>query len=228
MWFPSANTHWAGRGAPWRSQYMKIRRFEYIPEATTGAIYQNQGESYPKDFFRALNGLTVANQLAQVYASAPTGESIYYTVEMSSPTLNIEGHPPGKVYLVRGFDALTAKDHQGNLIEYHAAGIEIQFPKVGEGNSTLNIAVPNVNGEVSRSLRVIKEAGDKIEVILRLYTSSGYQSGPAAPELRLTAKSYEKKEGVITLVCGWKIEFINKKWPARIYTASDYPGLDYL
>ena len=228
MWFPSANTHWAGRGAAWRSQYMKIRRFEYIPEATTGAIYQNQGESYPKDFFRELNGLTVANQLAQVYASAPTGESIYYTVEINSPTLNIEGHPPGKVYLIRGFDVLTAKDHQGNMIEYQPAGIAIQFPKVGEGNSTLNIAVPNVDGQVSRSLKVIKAAGDKVEVVLRLYTSSGYQSGPAAPELRLTAKSYEKKEGVITLVCGWKIEFINKKWPPRTYTAADYAGLDYL
>jgi hypothetical protein len=114
------------------------------------------------------------------------------------------------------------------MIEYQPAGIAIQFPKVGEGNSTLNIAVPNVDGQVSRSLKVIKAAGDKVEVVLRLYTSSGYQSGPAAPELRLTAKSYEKKEGVITLVCGWKIEFINKKWPPRTYTAADYAGLDYL
>ncbi|QQM14084.1 putative glycosyl hydrolase [Vibrio phage pVco-14] len=52
LWFPSADTHWAGRDANWVSQVMKVKRIQIIPFADEIPSARQITETYPWDVYR--------------------------------------------------------------------------------------------------------------------------------------------------------------------------------
>jgi hypothetical protein len=164
--------------------------------------------------------------LQTLYASAPVNDLIIHTLELKNPDFNVEGHVLGSVYLVQGFDDITAMLEDATTVTFKKSGFGVSLPQKSiKGRQDLNFSIDNVTGEVLNAIDAAIEGGEKIIVIYRAYAGSDL-SAPGQPPIVMTATAIKANFSAVSISASFH-DLVNKAWPFRRYTPSFAPGLKY-
>lgn len=159
--------------------------------------------------------------LKMVYASAPSGAVVIYTLELSHAAFS-----GGAIRIAQGFDDLLATLETGETVLFEASGFGVSLPpKSIRGRQDLQFRLDNVTGRAIREIDKAREAGGPIKVVLRSYLSSDL-SAPAVPPVVMTGESVKANVQSVTAVATFH-DLVNKAWPRRRYTPDFAPGLKY-
>ena len=168
----------------------------------------------------------MSSVLQTIYASAPVDDFPIRTLELKNPDFNVEGHLPGSVRLVQGFDDIDAGLEGGSIATFKKSGFGISLPqKSVKGRQDLNFTIDNVTGEILKAIDDALEGGNKTTVIARVYTQSNL-STPAERPVVMTATGTSADYSSVSVTAGFH-DLVNKAWPFRRYTPSFAPGLKY-
>ena len=158
--------------------------------------------------------------LAIVYASAPAGEVIIPTLEISHPAITT-------IRICAGFEDQALTLETGETATFEAAGIDISLPKRDtSGQQTLSFAIDNVTGIAQQRIDAALEAGGQVSIVFREYLASD-TSAPAETPIRMTLVGGRFEAGVVALEAAYH-DLLNYGWPRERYTAVFSPGLKYL
>ena len=159
--------------------------------------------------------MTILNRL---YASSGS-EVILRTLEINDGA--------SRLFLVGGWDDITAKLETGETVTFTAAAMEVALPKRNaDGTQDLKFAVSNITGEVSAYLKELIESGRQCEITARTYVSTDLLAPSERPH------RYELKGGGWTVVsadlAAGYFNLLEIAWPRNFYNFDDFPGLRYL
>lgn len=168
---------------------------------------------------------TLSQALAEAYASAPSNEVIYHTLEIRHPAFT------QPIRVVRDQDDLTA------ILEATApvdAGIAVTFvgfafdlikPEVSPtGVPQCVIEIDNVSREILANIELAMSGIDPIEVTYREYLASDLLGPQNDPPMTLTLSGITADVFKVRAVASFP-DINNRKFPREDYTAERFPGL---
>lgn len=159
--------------------------------------------------------------LDEVYASAPDGEVILRTLEITCPAW------ADAIYICNGFTDTTVVTEDFRTLTFIAANIDIALAKKNnKGNQTLAFSVDNTTGEAQRKIDQALDADARVTAIYRTYLLSNL-TAPAERPYTLTILGGTLESNVAQLQCGF-FDLIGTAWPRDLYTVNFVPGLKYL
>jgi len=166
--------------------------------------------------------MTVSPELTRVYTSAPSGEIIIETLEISHPNFS-------QIYYITncGKD-VTAQDEATNSRLFQYFPFSIVLPASSDnGFEDLSITMSNVTRifvyELERASENVKEP---IKFIYRAYASSQLLvPGFVLPELSST--EVVVSEQTVTARASF-IDLVNRNFPNQVYTPKQFPMLGFL
>lgn len=159
--------------------------------------------------------------LDEVYASAPNGEIILRTLEISSPAWL------DTVCICDGFTDTVCLTEDGRTITFIAANIDVALAKKNnKGNQTLAFTVDNTTGEVQRRIDAAMSVDARVTAVYRTYLLSNV-GAPAERPYTLTVMGGTLEGVAAQLQCGF-FNMIGVAWPRDLYTTNFVPGLKYL
>lgn len=161
--------------------------------------------------------------LQTVYASAPSNNIPYHTLELKHPVL-----PGGSIRWVQGFEDQTfGLENGGGEVLFEAVPFAASLPaKNDSGNQKLQFQVDNVTSDIYYYMRSVIDHGQKIEVIYRVYLDSN-KSSPAEHPVRMVATVASGDYKTVQIVADFH-DLLNSKFPTFRYTADFAPGLKYI
>lgn len=172
--------------------------------------------------------MTVAEEAAEALkvarTSAPHDVVIVDTIEMRHPSF------PNHIYLTNQKEdyAATLEPDAGVsplMVLFKSAGFKITLPRQGvSGVQTLNLALSNLDREVSRHLELAMQNPEPIEVFYRPYIHSKPESPAEVPPRKLSLDSAV----VDAFVANGKattVDWLNKKLHKLIYDVEQFPGI---
>lgn len=131
------------------------------------------------------------------------------------------------IFLVRGYDDITAKTESGDTVTFKAAALDIALPKRNsDGTQDLQFAVSNIFGEVSTAVRDALTDLKKATLTFRRYVSTDLNA-PASPPYTLKIKSGQWNSTEAQIIAGYA-NVLDTAWPRYRYTLNTFPGLRYL
>lgn len=168
----------------------------------------------------------MSKALEVAYASAPANDVILHTLELSAASFAVQGHAPGVIRWVQGYDDIIAGLETGTQANFVAFGFGVSLPKKSStGQQELQFQLDNVSGEASQAIDAAIENGDLIKVTYRAYLASDL-SAPAQAPIVMTATSAKINALSVVVVASF-FNLVNKAWPPRRYTPTFAPGLKY-
>lgn len=122
---------------------------------------------------------TFEEAMQEAFASAPSNEIIYYTIEINHPAFEVP------IRLVQGNDDITArleKDadiNPGEMVEFIGAPWELSLPKIEEGTiPEIQLTFDNVSREITSHISEAVKREDPVKVVFRPYLDSALDAGP--------------------------------------------------
>lgn len=157
---------------------------------------------------------TLAQALKEAYASAPTDEIIYHTLEVDHEDF---AQP---IRVVRGWDNITAGG-----VAWVAMPFDFTLPEASDtGPPRLTITIDNVGRELMDGIEAAAESSTPIAVTYRAYLSSNLSTAMNSPPMALTIASISINATQVTATATLA-DFANRKFPRQSYTSDDFPGL---
>lgn len=171
-------------------------------------------------------GLQLSEAIAEAYASANVGDPVLLTLEFRHPDFVDDDGNPTSAWVVNDYRNLVAFDEDS--IERTFIGVPFKYVKPDQTDSgapkAAQIELDNVSLEVSRLLMQARESDDPVEVVEREYLPSDLTAPHVLPvtvtELAAPAITVE----TVSASCTFG-NLTNRKYPARTYTAEDFPAL---
>ncbi len=156
--------------------------------------------------------------------SAPHDVVIVDTIELRHPSF------PANIYLTNQKEDFTAALEPDAGVSpltvlFRHAGFKITLPKMGtNGVQTLNLAMSNLDREVSRHLEIALLNPVPIEVFYRPYIYDKWDSPAEIPPRKLSLDS-AVVDALVANGRATTIDWINKKLHKLIYDVERFPGL---
>ena len=169
---------------------------------------------------------TLSAAIKEAYASAPSNDIIYHTLEIHHPDFALPIRVVrDSVDLTATLEA-TAPRNPGASVSFVGFAFDIVPPEViSTGMPTCVLEIDNVSREILAQIEAATGSTELITVIYRQFLSSNLAGGPENdPPLILTILSITANAFRISAVCGFG-DLVNKKFPSKIYTAEQFPGL---
>ena len=164
--------------------------------------------------------MTVPDDLARIYASAPTDDSYIETIELAHPLFSQTWYLTTEPY------AFAGSLEDGTAVSFEPFPFSVQLPgQSGQGQQDLVLAVDNVDRSILDELeRANADPTQLITATYRVFT----RSDPAAPALVLPALAIADVAATATQISGTasRTDVLNRPFPASIYTVEQFPGLD--
>lgn len=168
----------------------------------------------------AQHGVSISEAYAEAAASAPADRVTYYTYELSHPLFD------ERILIVNDFQALTATLETGEAVEFIACPVDVVGPDESDSGKspTINVRIDGVSSIVVAQLDKALGSTDKITITERQYVSDDLTAPAILPPLTLTLVSVEVGETTVTAEAGFS-DPVNRGFPAKEYTAREYPGI---
>lgn len=169
---------------------------------------------------------TLSEALQEAYASAPSDEIIYHTLEIYHPAFSVP------IRVVRDAVDLTATleasapRNPSTSVSFTAFSFDVVPPEVfATGMPSCVIEIDNVSREILSQVEAALSSTETISVIYRQFLSGNLAGGPENdPPLTLTVLSISADVYRIRATCGFA-DLVNKRFPREVYTAERFPGL---
>lgn len=162
--------------------------------------------------------------LKEAYARAPSNVVYLNTLEIAHPSV-------ASKYIVRDRkDWNLTLEGGGGVKTFKACPFRFSLPASGDnGIQNLNIAIDNVDREISDFINTVKESVNPVSVIYRPYLSTDTTTPQMNPPLVLTLGNIVITAVQITGRASFA-DIINKPFPhpSEIYTRERFPSLGNL
>lgn len=169
---------------------------------------------------------TLSDAIKEAYASAPTAEIVYHTLEIYHPSFSVPIRVVrDSVDLTATLEA-TAPRNPSTSVAFTAFSFDVVPPEVhATGMPTCVIEIDNVSREILAQVEAAMSSTATISVIYRQFLSGNLAGGPENdPPLTLTVMSISADVYKIRATCGFA-DLVNKRFPRATYTAEQFPGL---
>lgn len=168
----------------------------------------------------------LSEALREAYALAPADQVIHHTIELWHPAFDVP------VRVVRDHKAIDARIEAGAdrdagaLVTFTAFAFDLTLPdQTTTALPRAILSIDNVGQEIVQQLDLAATSQDPIRVIYRAYLSDALEEGPQNdPPLVMTLTGVSATPLRIRGECGFP-DLLNRRFPARDYTAEDFPGL---
>ena len=164
--------------------------------------------------------MSLDQAIKEAYASAPTNEVIYDTLEFAHASF------VQSIYVVRGFNNITAGlEGGGGNVEFIALPFDIVLPEVAQtGAPEFTITLDNVSAEIVANLELAVASTDLLYVTYRPYLKSDLSAPQMDPPMTLVVDHIEADVFQIRARAGWG-DIMNATFPSELYTTRRFPGL---
>ncbi len=168
----------------------------------------------------AQHGVSLSEAYAEAAASAPADRIMHYTYELNHPLFD------EPVRIVNDFVPLTATLETSETVEFIACPVDVVGPDESDSGKspTINVRIDGVSSIVVAQLDKALGSTDKITITERQYVSDDLTAPAILPPLTLTLVSVEVGETTVTAEAGFS-DPVNRGFPAKEYTAREYPGI---
>lgn len=169
---------------------------------------------------------TLSTAIKEAYASAPSDEIIYHTLELYHANFT------APIRVVRDTSTLTAKlestapRNPSTSVTFTAFAFNVLPPEVTPtAIPQCQIEIDNVDRSIVANIELAAGSTDKIEVIYRQFLSSNITVGPENdPPLTMTIMSISADVFRVRATAGFG-DLSNLRFPRIDYTAEVFPGL---
>jgi len=158
--------------------------------------------------------------LQRNYASAPGGQDIWRTLELSHSTWS------QVYYLTNAAQAFTATLDGGLVVTFQAYPFQLVLPTVdGAGKQELQVTLTNADPLVRQLVETAHtKPTERIQAVYREFLSDAVDA-PQSPPLRLSFDSLVITQEAVTGVAN-RSDVLNRRFPAIWYDVQHFPGLD--
>lgn len=167
----------------------------------------------------------LSEAIKEAYASAPSDEVIYHTLEIWHPNFT------QPIYVVRDFQDLnatkeaTAARDAGTEVTFVGFAFDFIPPEVDRGGiPQCVVEIDNVSREILANIEAAMGSTETITVIYRAYLSSDLSGPENDPPLELTIHSITADPFKVRAVAGFG-SLANVKFPRLEYSSEVFPGL---
>lgn len=158
--------------------------------------------------------------IEEAYASAPSDEIIYHTLEFDHPDFSTP------IYVVRDRTDLTATLEDGvTEVTFTAFAFDFHLPPLDQvASPEIVISIDNVGREIVPYLDTAAQSSDLVTVTYRPYLSSDLSAPQQDPLISLVVR--EITVDVFKVTCRATFgDFANRKFPNDYYDAQRFAGL---
>lgn len=158
--------------------------------------------------------------LLEARASAPAGETIIVTLELSHPLW------PQPYYLTNYPRAFDAALETGATVTFKPFPFAVILPNVdGAGQQDMQITLTNADQAVADAVRAAhQDPTTNIEATYREFLGSEMGAPQSAP-IRLVFDAIQITEEAVTGTAG-RSDVLNRRFPGVWYDPQHFPGLD--
>jgi hypothetical protein len=161
--------------------------------------------------------MSLTPAIREAYASCPVTMAELSTIEINHPTWS------SPVRLVRDRIDLVATIETGPTVTFLAYPFDFSLPKKGEGRQELTITIDNAGRLLMDAIEALDLSVDQpVSVTYRAYLSTDLTR--PGQRINLSARTLSIDTQRVTLTCGYA-DFLNRKFPRRVYRVEDFPGL---
>ena len=163
---------------------------------------------------------TLSQAIKEAYASAPSSEVIYHTLEIAHPAF-IE-----PIYVVRDNADLTATLEDGvTVVTFVRFAFDLVKPEVSViGVPQCQVEFDNVSREILANIQLAMQATDPITLTYREYLGSDLSGPQNDPPLTLTLSNIRATVFRVTATASFG-DLNNRRFPTEEYTGERFPGL---
>lgn len=172
-------------------------------------------------------GASITAALRRTYASAPTAEVVYHTIEIHHASF---AEP---IRLVQGFEEIAATleadapENGGEEVTFTPIVFDFDLPPTrAEEVPFMEVTINDASRLIVEPLEAAQEEPSEIRMIYRPYLSSDLSAPQMSPPLSLyfdrirVSTSESRVTGHATFD-----DFRNKAFPSKNYTPAEFPGL---
>jgi hypothetical protein len=171
-------------------------------------------------------GIELSEAIAEAYASSKIGDPILLTLEFRHASFTDEEGNPISHYIVNDFRELSATDEDSNVRTF--LPVPFRFTKPDQSDSgapkAARIEIDNVSLILARLLMQARESDEPVQVIAREYLPSDTSAPHVIPVTGTELSSPVITVETVSAELGFG-NLTNRKFPARSYTAEDFPAL---
>lgn len=168
---------------------------------------------------------SLSQALAEAYASAPSDEVIYHTLEFRHAAFT---QPIRVVRDNADFTArleATAPQNAGEMVTFVGFAFDLVRPEMSAtGVPQCTIEIDNVSREILANIELAMTGIDPIEVTYREYLASDIEGPQNDPPMTMTIASITADVFRVRAVAGFA-DIGNRRFPREEYTAERFPGL---
>lgn len=172
-------------------------------------------------------GATITDALKRAFATAPTDEVLYHTLEIFHESF---AEP---IRVVQGFEAITATleadapRDASTAVEFTPLWFEFDLPPVrAEEVPFMEVQIHDASRLVVQPLEDAQDEPAAIQMIYRPYLSSDLTQPQMSPPLILQFERVRVSQGdnLVSATATFN-DFRNRAFPFRNYTPDEFPGL---
>ena len=163
---------------------------------------------------------TATTALLEARASAPSGESIIETLELSHPLWETS------YYITSWPRAFDADLEDGTSATFRSFPFAVTLPAIdGAGQQDMQITITNADQTIADAVRAAhQDPSTNIEAVYREFLGSDLGAPQSAP-VRLVFDSIQITEDTVSGVAG-RSDVLNRRFPGIWYEVQHFPGLD--
>lgn len=157
--------------------------------------------------------------LQTIYASTPSDYILL-------PTLEIKSEAFDTLYLVNGYEDISAKLETGQTVTFVATAMDVSIPnRDNSGNQKLIFAIENVTHIAQEIIDKIIDQEKQAFVVFRQYIST-ILTEPAETPITLSILGGVFSGSTVQIECSY-YDILNTTFPRRRYTTDFAPGIRY-
>ena len=166
-------------------------------------------------------GVSLAEAYAEAVSSAPAGQVVLYTYEITHSTFGSE-----RILIVNDYQPLQATLETGEEVEFTPCPVLVTSPEQSDSGETpsIDVQIDGVSGILAERLDAAMGLYEKIGIIERVYVSNDTSAPAIMPPLSLILKDVEVNETTVKASASYD-DPVNKGFPAKDYNIREYPGL---
>lgn len=168
---------------------------------------------------------SLSEALKEAYASAPSGEVVYHTLEFRHAAFDVP------IRVVRDNADLTARleanapQDAGQMVTWVGFPFDLVRPEVSStGVPQCTIEIDNVSREILANIELALTSIDPIEVTYREYLASDLEGPQNDPPMTLTLTSISADVFRVRAVASFA-DIGNRRFPREEYSTERFPGL---
>lgn len=162
---------------------------------------------------------TLSQALKEAYAAAPADVVIYHTLELDHPAFS------GPIYVVNDWDDLNAQLEDGSPVTFLRFAFRLTLPEITPNSiPEIQVEIDNVSRDILANVQLAMQSTSLITLTYRQYISSDLTGPQNDPPMQMVLSNIKADVFKVTATAGFG-NLNNKRFPAREYTAEDFPGL---